>query len=581
MIVANDVSVDARVRKMAIDLAAAGLRVTVLGISRSGSREEYMLGDARLILLPVDSQVRVGLHHYTHTGRRRFIARSPLGPRTQLEVFLNFQREVGARIGWLRRDYFEGRARRARLLNLRDSSRRDRLNARRTELLHHNPRDLAWLPLKARNTLVFIDSALLRIIRASSIAWYRVREKGLEGAFRARERILNARLQRAYRRIQRARRWRDLRAQFTQVLRGLIRKVLPPPNWRKVLLELHDYDAAFGPELDRLGPDVVHVHDVHLLGVAARSIGRAYITGSTPLLVYDAHEYVQGLARYSSTVRGAWYSLEREYIHRADSIITVSPQLADLLQRDHGLAKRPTVILNAPMVEDSQDTPSLRSMLDLADDIPLAVYSGGIDQARGVDTLVEALGYIPDLHLAIVCKEITNYVLELKMIATKGGYADRLHIAPFVQPHHVVPYLSAADVAIHPLSSGPINHEVALPNKLFEYIQARLPVVVSDCRAMAELVQRYGFGEVFRSGDSQSLARALEKVLTNIASYRAVYRDRPDILRELSWHVQREKLIAFYQDLLGDKWSLHWRSHRSIDSLSGIQAPISEQTPAN
>lgn len=111
MIVGNDVTVDTRVRKMAHDVALAGPRVTVLGISATGQREEAMLGPAKIIRLLVNSTLRDNVDQFDKTGRLRRIRRRRRNLVTQRKFFLNYQREVGARIGWVRRDFFEGRTR--------------------------------------------------------------------------------------------------------------------------------------------------------------------------------------------------------------------------------------------------------------------------------------------------------------------------------------------------------------------------------------------------------------------------------------------------------------------------------------
>ena len=56
--------------------------------------------------------------------------------------------------------------------------------------------------------------------------------------------------------------------------------------------EAIDIEIAFGDLIDRLEPDVVHAHDMHVIGVAARAAGRAKLRGKHLKVVYDAHEYV-------------------------------------------------------------------------------------------------------------------------------------------------------------------------------------------------------------------------------------------------------------------------------------------------
>lgn len=151
-------------------------------------------------------------------------------------------------------------------------------------------------------------------------------------------------------------------------------------------------------------------------------------------------------------------------------------------------------MLNAPVAGafDPSVAHSVRAQAGLADDIPLAVYSGGMHESRGVMTLIQALPLVPEVHLAIVASSPHSArVVDVLAEAERLGRADRVHLVPYVSPEEVSSYLRTADVGVHPLlRSG--NAELALPNKLFEYLHARLPMVVSDMPSMADMVSTAG-----------------------------------------------------------------------------------------
>lgn len=548
MIVANDLQADTRVMRMAGDLSQADLAVTVIGIS-SGGTESTAHDEAGLTVttLPIDEVLRErAWSAIAEIGRRYVLPRDIELARL---VFHNFQRDVGAEIGWLRHDYFRDRARRNREANTRQSDADKRHRVRTQQWAHR-----AHRPETGKATAL-IPAILLGVSAAARAAHrlgrIRRRLSRLTGEpihswiFRMRESRLTRRLARTYsryrRREQRLR--RRLEAGGGQFSR----------NWRQLLPELHDYEAAFGPALDSLRPDIIHAHDVHLLGVAARAAARAKVSGRTIRLIYDAHEYVRGLATYPKRTVTGFASLEDEYIGRADRVVTVSQPLAEVLQADHDLVSAPTVVMNTPDPAGSAAEPevSLRERAKLPTEVPLIVYSGGIDATRGVELLVRSMARLPAAHLALVSRKQTDYLTRLIGVARDGGFEDRIHVLPFVAPGLVPGYLASATIAVHPMISGPLNHEVALPNKLFEYVHARLPIVVSDCRAMAEFVTTYGIGVVFKSGDLASLHQAISLVLADPGSYRDQYDRHDELLREYSWPNQRRLLFGVYSDLLG------------------------------
>ena len=310
--------------------------------------------------------------------------------------------------------------------------------------------------------------------------------------------------------------------------------VLGDGAWRRLEPGLLNYERTFGPVIDELAPDLIHAHDFRMLGVGARAKVRAHAEGRRVKLVWDAHEFLAGAKPRRDNARWlpAHIAYEREFARHADAVVTVSDALADLLRREHHLPDRPVVVLNAPVGRRPEEpgaetVPDLRALCGLDRGTPLLVYVGSASPQRGLATIIDALPALPGVHFAMVVADPrADPVRALIAAATRVGLRDRVHPLPYV-PHEQVPeFLSSADVGIIPIRHWP-NHEISLITKFFEYSRARLPIVVSDVRTMAETVRTTGQGEVFRAGDAGDLARAIRTVLADPGRYRAVY-DAPD-----------------------------------------------------
>ncbi|MFC0100164.1 glycosyltransferase [Micromonospora marina] len=341
--------------------------------------------------------------------------------------------------------------------------------------------------------------------------------------------------------------------------------------WRRLEPGLWDYERVAGPVVDELRPDLIHAHDFRMLGVAARAVERARAAGRDTKLVWDAHEWLPGARPRRDNARWlpAHLGYVREFAGHADAVVTVSDTLADLLVRDHALPERPTVILNAPVTAASEPSafepsapepaafepadlaaPDLRKRCGLPPDTPLLVYSGAMAVQRGVDTVVEALPLLPGVHLALVVADpAAAYVRQVVARAARHQVADRVHVLPYVPHRQLVAFLATADIGLIPLHHWP-NHEIALITKFFEYAHARLPIVVSDVRTMAETVRATGQGEVFRARDTADLARAVRAVLADPARYRAAYEGEDSPLPGWTWEAQAERLDVLYRRLL-------------------------------
>lgn len=342
-----------------------------------------------------------------------------------------------------------------------------------------------------------------------------------------------------------------------KVLDGVTHRTPYAAQWRRILPEIDDYELAFGPVLDQLDWDVLHAHDVHLVGVASRAVARRRAEGRTAAWVYDAHEYVRGLSIYGPRTvrrRAGYLDLESEYLRNADAVVTVTVPLAEQLQSDYHLPTRPAVVMNSPMLGAADHTldSTIRQDVGLADDVPLMVYSGGVTAVRGVDTAVEALVDLPGVHLAVVAvphKDIAA-AASLRRLATRLGVSDRLHVLDPVRPDEVAAYLRTADVGILPIHHFG-SHEVALPNKIFEYLHAGLPLLVSDTKASVQFVEEHRVGAVHVARDTASFVDAFRDVWARQSELRTRIASDADLLTPYAWDRQEAVLRDVYRGVLG------------------------------
>ncbi|WP_206184840.1 glycosyltransferase family 4 protein [Thermoactinospora rubra] len=492
MLVDNRVEGDSRVQKAARSAAEAGWEVILLGRSPDRRRRSWRLGDARVRLLPVPTAVSA--HQVRWAPLRRPLAYRP-----------------GPIAGY----------------------RRQQLKAWRAELRNRR----ALLRLERRRGA----SAASLLIRQGRLLAART-------AFAAFRRWVSVRLSQTASLMAARKR---LNRPLDRMALSFWRRAMGERCWRRLDPQLSAYEVAFGPVVDRLRPDLIHAHDFRMIGVGARAKLRAQAKARDVKLVWDVHEYLPGIKPWNDSPR--WHPAqcahEREFAACADAVVTVSETLADLLVRRHGLRERPAVVLNAPETPTARTGPGLREMCGVDAGTPLIVYSGAAAPQRGLDIMVEALPYLPDVHAALVVpRPAAAYVVGLERRAEELGVAGRLHVLPYVAYDEVVAFLSGADAGVIPIHRWQ-NHEIALITKFFEYAHARLPLVVSDVKTMAETVRRVGHGEVFPVGDLEGFVRAVLAVLSDPRRYRAAY-DAPGLLDEWTWEAQAAKLDRLYRRLL-------------------------------
>ncbi len=289
-------------------------------------------------------------------------------------------------------------------------------------------------------------------------------------------------------------------------------------------------------------PDVVHAHDYTALPIAGAIVQALAASGHKAALIYDAHEYVPGVAHLNAPLAKLYTTQERKFAALSQAILSVSEGMNELLIPHLGITTEPEIIANDPLVEGQQESKrNLRNDCSITQDIPLLVYSGAVAPQRGVGDVLEALRAMPDVHLALIANPANATVISY--VEKYADLADRFHVLPYVPNAQLVSYISSADIGLIPIHHK-LNHEISLITKFGEYMQAHLPILVSDVRTMSAEVRRLGNGEVFIAQDTKDFIRATRAVLANKMKYVSAY--TPEVLSERSWERQAERLISIY-----------------------------------
>jgi glycosyltransferase involved in cell wall biosynthesis len=290
-------------------------------------------------------------------------------------------------------------------------------------------------------------------------------------------------------------------------------------------------------------PDAVHAHDAAMLLpglLAARRSGAK--------LVYDSHELATGVPYRGKSWATVVTAVERLGAPRADGVITVSEGIAAALKRRYRLARMPTVVRNVADLPPpgARPAPNLRERLGIGD-APLVLHLGAAGQGRGCETLLGAVARLAGVHLLLLGAAGPD-AERLRSIAAREGASERTHVLPPVPPDGLLSYTAQGDVGVSLLEDSCDNHRMALPNKLFEYVAAGLPVVVADLPEAATLVRERGIGWCADPADVESVATALREALAH-GRDDDLLRRLAAARRDLRWEIEKQRLLELYEDL--------------------------------
>lgn len=292
---------------------------------------------------------------------------------------------------------------------------------------------------------------------------------------------------------------------------------------------------------------VYHASDLYVLpaleAAARRHGGR---------LVFDARERYPYVASTASRPfrQHFWKLVERRYIRQANLVLTVSEGIAAHLMEDYGIAP-PLVLYNAPEapVAASREA-SLRQRLQLPDQAVLFLYQGQLRPGRGCLLPLEVLPEVPGAVLVYLGSGPLAPVIQERAAALK--IAHRVHLLPPVWPDELLAITASADVGLVLLEDTCLNHRLALPNKLFEYLAAGVPVLVSDLPELRRVVETYGVGYIVGTSNSGALAAAMRRLVEDADLRRRLAACTSVAFAAHSWAHLAPRFQEAYRNLLCD-----------------------------
>ncbi len=258
-------------------------------------------------------------------------------------------------------------------------------------------------------------------------------------------------------------------------------------------------------------------------------------------LIYDTHEYFTGVPELENNAfaKRTWERIEKFAFPKLKTIITVNESIANLYSQKYG--KPLFVVRNVPRY--FVPAPTQRAFLGLP--MPptklLILQGSGINVDRGSEEMVEAMQFLQQVVLLIVGggdvipqlkKKVEALKLEEKVIFIERQPYDKL-----------MQYTVSADLGISLDKDTNINYRFSLPNKLFDYIQAGIPVYASDLPEIRKIVDSFSVGMISSSHQPKIIATEIQEMLNNEIMMNQFKMNGKQASNELCWEKEKETLI--------------------------------------
>lgn len=265
-------------------------------------------------------------------------------------------------------------------------------------------------------------------------------------------------------------------------------------------------------------------------------------------LVYDSHEIFTEVPELvgHNFKQGVWRRVERWIFPKLKNVFTVNQSISDWYFDKYKV--RPLVVRNMPRKVKSDNTVVAKSGLNLPTGKRVVLLQGaGINVDRGSEELVMAMKYLNDVFLLIVGSG--DVVPKLKEMVTLERMEDRVRFTGKVPHEMLQQYTAVADLGVTLDKPTNINYRFSLPNKIFDYINAGIPVLCSDLPEVARIVRDYKVGLVAESFDPEKLAATIHAAL-NSPEYATWKSNTVSAREELCWETDEANLRQVYTQFL-------------------------------
>lgn len=292
-------------------------------------------------------------------------------------------------------------------------------------------------------------------------------------------------------------------------------KRIKPGFFQKIITALlllcRLYDAAYRvlydnpslrQQLEGQPIDLIIANDIECLPLA-------FFIRKDIKIIFDAHEYAprhfedklvwriffQGFNRY----------LCKKYLPQVSTMTTVGQSLAEEYTRHYGV--KPAVVTNANYFFDLQPTTVEPDRIRL-------IHHGAANPSRQLDLMIDMVELLDSrftLDLMLLTPSIANQKTRsyLNQLKERIKSNPRVRILDPVKSRDVVPAIHTYDMGVFLLPPVNFNYANTLPNKLFDFVQARLAIAIGPTPEMARIVSGYDLGVVSTDFTAHSLAQSL------------------------------------------------------------------------
>ena len=261
-------------------------------------------------------------------------------------------------------------------------------------------------------------------------------------------------------------------------------------------------------------------------------------------LIFDSHEYFTESPEIANRkdVKRVWKSIEKFALSRMNEMITVNQSIAKLFENEYKINVH--VVRNIPMKPQFAYR-ATKKELGLAKHPKIIIAQGaGLNVDRGLEELFDAMQQVKEATLLIVGDG--DVLPHLKQRSQMLSLEKRIIFIPKQTPEKLRQFTQHADLGISFDKNTNLNYEFSLPNKIFDYIHAGVPILATPLVEIKQIIELYQIGECIENHEPEHIANKINSMLADEKRLEKYKLNTIIATDDLNWDNERKVLINVF-----------------------------------